>query len=1062
MVMRCFNTFLCVALVMFFFVMPARAQDAALSGTVQDATGAVLPGVSVTLTSKAQGTVRQQVTNEAGVYQFTFLPAGGYDIEISLVGFRTLRKELTLAVAQNSRLDFKLEVGEITDNVTVMATSEAVNTGSSELGTVVDNVRVVEMPLNGRTFYSLATLVPGVVPPRQGSSNAHRGGFNVAGSDETSNNFSLNGFENNDNATMAPLMRPSVDAIQEFTILTGVYPAQYGYGDGGQVIVTTKSGTNSFHGSVFEFIRNSAVLTARNFFQPPGPLPSFKRNQFGATLGGPIRKDKTFFFYTYEGFRDGSSVTSRETVPTVAMKNGDFSALLPGRIIQDPNTRQPFPGNIVPRSRLSPVGVALLDFYPEPTFATPAGSDPRSNYGFNGTRFENMNQHILKVDHTFSASDSGFLTANYYRAQATEWTGVPSCGGNPLPKFGCDGVIQSGIFGLTEVHVFSPTAVNEFRAGYMLETNPAFKHTLKTPFWSRFGIKPLTRSLDPSYPFEGPPTASIAGYSGWTNSLFDRSDNHQQLTDNFSWTHRTHTFKFGFNGASHGMNIWPPTTVAGSATFTNTSSGPTTGYGLADVLLGLPTRTALRPNPIKYGIRVWNLSAHVQDDYKVSSKLTLNLGLRWELNVPATAFPRIQTTFDPVKGIPVQEGTNGFGNRVFNSDRRLFAPRIGFAWQPSSDARTVLRGGVGTFFGNFPIWNRMSGIFAGYPVTTDNTYESSVSQPILLSDPFPSSNAATSKTLTGIDRNTRYPRSYQWSLGGQRQLTNDMVFEATYLGKAGNHIRVTDNINQPRPGPGTPAEVNARRPYPLYGTINFYTWGGNSRYHALQTRLQQHYSHGLSFLASYTYSHSTDNTGNPTNAYDRRTASGSSAFDIRHRAALSPVHELPFGSGRRFLTTGVMSQVVGGWQLSPLFQWQTGAPLTSTLTGNYSNTGGTTDRPDVISNPNENAPKTPQKWFNTSAFTLRPASGRPGAAYSFGNAGVGIIKSPALFNVDLAIVRTFKATERMQLQFRAELFNALNHTNFGYPNVVADDPQFGTINSALAARQSQFALKIVF
>lgn len=1046
-----------------FLVLPAWAQDAAVSGSVQDTTGAVLPGASIKLTSKAQGIVRQQLTNEAGVYQFTFIPAGTYDLEISLPGFKTLtRTDLTLAVAQNARLDFKLEVGNVADEVTVTADSGAVNTMSAELGAVVDNTRVVEMPLNGRTFYSLATLVPGVVPPRQGSSNAHRGGFNVSGADETSNNFSLNGFENNDNATMAPLLRPSIDAIQEFTILTGVYPAQYGYGDGGQVIVTTKSGTNSFHGSVFNFIRNSAVLTARNFFQAPGPLPSFKRNQFGATLGGPVQKDKTFLFYAYEGFRDGSSVNVLGNVPTVAMKNGDFSGLLPGRVLRDPITGQPFPGNIIPRSRLNPIGLALLDFYPDPTYATPAGSEPRNNYAFSGTRFENMNQHVLKVDHSFNARDSGFITANYYKADATERVSVPSCGGDPLPKFGCDGTIETAIFGVTEIHVFSPSMVNEFRLGYMLETNPSFKHTLTTPFWGLFGVKPLTTALDPSFPHQGPPTTSITGFTGFGNSLFDRDDDHWQLTDNFSWTRSRHTIKIGSNLASHGVNIWPPTAVSGSVSFTNTSSGPTTTYGLADVLLGLPASTTLRPNPVKYGTRVWNLSAYIQDDYKVNSRLTLNLGLRWELNAPATTQPRVQTSFDPVKGIPVQEGTNGYGKRIFNFDYGLYAPRFGFAWQPTSDGKTVVRGGAGTFFGNFPTWNRISGIYAGYPVTINNTYVSSVAQPVLLANPFPASNAVTSNTLTGIDRNTRYPRTYQWSFGIQRQMTNAMMFEITYMGKAGNHLRATDNINQPAPGPGTPAQVNARRPYPLYGTISYYKWDGNSRYHSMQSRLQQQYSHGLSFLASYTYSNSIDDTGPQTNASDRRTARGPSPFDIRHRLALSPVYELPFGAGKPLATTGVMSKILGGWQVSPLFQWQTGGPLTATLSGNFSNSGGTTDRPDVISDPNQNAPRTPQKWFNTAAFPLRTASGREGATYSFGNAGVGIIKSPGLANLDVSVVRTFTVRERVDVQFRAELFNALNHTNFGYPNVVADNTQFGTISTALPPRQSQFALKIIF
>ena len=1056
-----------IAFVLLFigvFAASGWAQEAAaVSGSVKDSTGAVLPGATLKLTSKSQGTVRQQFTNEAGVYQFTFLPPGTYDVEISMQGFKTLtRPDLTLTVAQNARLDFTLEVGAVTDTVTVSADSETVNTMSAELGAVVDNTRVTEMPLNGRTFFSLATLVPGVAPPTQGSSLGYRGGFNVSGSCEGCNNFSLNGIENNDNTTMAPMLRPSIDAIQEFTILTGVYPAQYGYGSGGQVIVTTKSGTNSFHGTVFDFLRNSAVLTARNAFQV-GDVPSFKRNQFGATLGGPIKTDKTFFFYSYEGLRVGSAVTNLGTVPTTAMKNGDFSVLLGRTTIVDPaNNRQPFPGNIIPPDRLSPIGKMLLSFYPDPTFDTAAGTLPASNYAYNATRTENMNQHIVKIDHTFSSKDSGFFTANYYKTDFIERISVPSCGASALPKFGCTGSIKIGIFGISEIHAFSPSMVNEVKVGYMVEKNPAIQGQLATPFWSSFGINPLTTSIDPGLPHAGPPTTAITGFTGFSNSLFVRNDPHWQITDNFSWTRSKHTIKTGTNITHHGTNLLPPTAVSGSVSFTNSSQGPTTGYAVADVLLGLPATTTLKPNPVKYYPRVAAISAYVQDDYKVSSRLTLNLGLRWEVNTPPKDLGHLQTSFDPVKGIPFQEGTNGFGEHMYDYDWHDFAPRFGFSFQPTGDGKTVVRGGAGTYFSNFSIWNSINGIYAGYPVTITNTYTSSIAQPVTLANPFPATNAVTSNTLAGIDQNHRNPRVYQWSLGIQRQLTNDMVAEITYLGSAGNHLRFTQNINQAPSGAGTPAQVNARRPYPAYGSINMYKWDGNSRYNSLQSRLQQRYSHGLSFLASYTYSHSIDDINNRTNQFDPQTGRGSSTFDIRQRLALSPVYELPFGEGKSFATAGVPSKVFGGWQVSPLFQWQTGNPLTVTLTQNYSNNGGTADRPDAISDPNKNAPHTQKKWFNTEAFILRPVNGAVGATYSFGNAGVGTVTTPGLVNLDLSIVRTFQAREGLKVQFRAELFNALNHTNFGYPNVQADNAQFGTISSALDPRQSQFALKIIF
>ncbi len=1050
-----------LCLVLLLFTTTAWAQDAALSGNIQDSSGAVLPGVQVKLTGKSQGTVRQRLTNEAGVYQFPFLPPGVYDLEIAFQGFKTLtRTDINLAVAQNARMDFKLEVGNVSDQVTVTSESETISTMTAELGAVVDNVRVVEMPLNGRNFFSLATLVPGVVPPTQGSSLGYRGGFNVSGSCEGCNNFSLNGIENNDNTTMAPMFRPSIDAIQEFTILTGVYPAQYGYGSGGQVLVTTKSGTNGFHGTVYDFLRNSAVLTARNFFQAPGPLPSLRRNQFGATLGGPIKTDKTFFFYSYEGLRVGSSVVQLQTVPTAAMRNGDFSAI--GRVLRDPSTGQPFPGNIIPANRISPTGQALLGFYPDPTFATATGGIPSNNYAYSALRTENMNQHILKVDHTFSQNDSMFVSANWYKTGFIERTSVPSCGASSLPKFGCTGSIKIGMIGLNEVHAFSPSMVNEARAGYMVEWNPAIQGQLATEFWSKVGITPLTTKIDPGLPHFGPPSTSILGFTGFSNSLFVRNDPHWQLSDNFSWTRSKHTIKLGTNATHHGTNLLPPTAVAGSVSFTNTSSGPTTTYGIADVLLGLPASTTLKPNPVKYYPRVASVAIYGQDDYKVNNKLTLNLGLRWEVNSPPIDRAHLQTSFDPVKGIPFKEGTNGFGNHMFRYDWHDFAPRVGFAWQPMGDGRTVVRGGAGTFYSNYSIWNSINGIYAGFPVTITNTYTSSVAQPVTLANPFPASNAVTSNNLAGIDPKHRNPRIYQWSLGLQRQVTNDMMFEVTYMGSAGNHIRLTQNINQAPPGAGTPAQVNARRPYPAYGTINMYKWDGSSRYNSVQSKLQQRYSHGLSFLLSYTFSHSLDDINNRTNQFDPRTARGPSTFDLRHRIAFSPVYELPFGSGKTWASSGVASKIAGGWQISPLFQWQTGNPLTPTLSGNYSNSGGTTDRPDVTGDPNANAPHTPQKWFNTSVFPSRPANGAAGATYSFGSAGVGIIKGPGMTNIDVSLVRTFHVHEKAKMQFRAEIFNALNHTNFGNPNVQADNAQFGTISTALDPRQSQFALKIIF
>ncbi|MBI4474907.1 MAG: TonB-dependent receptor [Acidobacteria bacterium] len=1060
--------------VLFLLISSAGAyaqNNATLSGNVQDTTGAIIPGATIKLTSQAQGIVRTAQTNEAGLYQFSFLPAGIYDIEVSIEGFKTVtQKDITIAVAQNLRRDISMEVGSVTENVTVSANVETINTESAEIGAIIDNTKVVEMPLNGRTFYSLATLTPGVAAPL--NNQGFRGAFSVAGACQTCNNFTLNGMDNNDPTVAIPNFRPSIDAIQEFNILTGIYGAQYGLGSGGQIIVSTKSGSNEFHGSVYEFLRNSA-MDARNFFSR-GPIPSFKRNQFGATFGGPIIRNKTFFFYSYEGLRLSQAVTQLTTVPMTAMKNGDFSGLLPARVIRDPLTNQPFPGNIIPPSRFNAVAVDLLKFYPEPAFPTPQGQQPSQNYLFNVPRPERYNQHSVKLDHQFSSKDSMYFTANYYKNSSIETGTSSTCNNTTLPAFPCDLSIKNEVFGVSETHIFSPSLINEARFAYTYTYTPSSARSGRIDFWGKYGVKPLLVSFAPKIPDKGVPQVTVTGFNGFPSArTFERDDPHWQISDTLSWTRNKHTAKFGVNILHYHTGNTDLSSQGGTLTFTNTSQGPTTGYAMADWLLGLPASTANTPYRYRNDINLMNIASFVQDDWKVTTRLTLNLGLRWEINTPITDDNHRLTNFDPVRGIPVTQanpamnapfGTPvvGFGERPYNFDWNGFAPRLGFSWQPFSDGKTVLRGGAGTFLNSYSLNNSLGGLFAGYPYQTTFTYTSSLTNPISLSNPF-SGNATTSNSLNGAEMNFKNARTYQWSFGIQRQIASDMVGDVTYFASRSNHLQATRNINQPPPGPGTPAQVNARRPYPAYGTINLYQWDRNASFHSLQTKLQKRYAYGLSFLATYMYSHNIDDLGTPPNQNDRSSIRGSSTTDVRHRFVASPVYELPFGKGRKFLANGVASAILGGWQISALIQSQTGNPQTPTLSGNFSNTAASNDRPDVYGDPNKNAPRTPQKWFDTSVFLpLRPASGQAGAAYSFGNAGKGIIKSPGLNTTDVSIVRSFSIRERATVQFRGEFFNVFNHTNFNFPNVQVDSPNFGAISSAQDPRQIQLALKILF
>jgi hypothetical protein len=1063
----------------------AAQNNGSISGTVLDSSGAVLPSAAVKLKSHEQGIVRSAQTNTSGVYQFSFLPPGTYDLEVSANGFKTTtRANETLAVAEDRRINLSMEIGNVAENVTVNAAEQALNTDNANLGAVLDNTKVVEMPLNGRVFWNLAELTPGVAPPAQGSSNGYRGGFNVLGAGEEFNNFSVNGFDNNNNTTNVPNFRPSIDAIQEFNIITGIYPAQYGFGSGGQIIVTTKSGTNEYHGSGYDFLRNQ-VMDSRNFFSPPGPIASFKRNQFGGTFGGPIKKDKTFFFYSYEGLRTVTGDAQLLTIPTVAMDSGNFSGI--PTVIKDPTTGAPFAGNIIPANRLNAVGVALMRAYPAPTFATPAGQSPNNNYDWAGGTVEHYNEDSLKLDHVFSAKDSAYITANWYRDVSEDQGNGTSCSSVALPGFSCHNELRSQIYGIAETHVFSPTMVNEARIGVDLIWLPEFTNTDGLGFFgsnSPFGINALIAPVL-RIPSSGYPTLNVTGYASLPATSFYYHQPNWQWTDTFSWTLGKHTIKTGFNvlhSASNTENIGSP---QGTVTFTNSSSGPTSGYAMADLALGLPATTSSNPYNYEWYPRGVNIASFIQDDYKISPSLTLNFGLRWDVDPPVTLNDHHLTSFNPTLGIPVTQANPapfapggaivvGFkGNNVYNTDWKDFGPRLGFAWQPFHDTKTVVRGGAGTFYDNISLFrDGQSSLWSGYPYSVSNTNTSSLTQPISLSNPYPTTGIVAKTTLAGITPTTELPRSYEWSLGVQRELAKDLLLEVTYFGSAGNHLGLSQNINQPAPGPGTPAQVNARRPYPAWGTISWWEWTGISSYESGQINLRKRYGYGLSFLFSYSYAHSIDDYASDgaapvTNSYNFLTARGSSNFDTRHRIVWSPVYELPFGKGKPFASQGLPAQIIGGWQLSGLFQFQTGSPLTATMSGNFSNSGGQTDRPDVIGNPNSNAPNTPQEWFNTAAFiATRAAANQPGATYSFGNEGRNVIIGPGLVNVDLSIVRNFLIRERIRIQFRGELFDALNHPNFGNPNVIANTPQFGTITATntngAGNRTIQVALKLNF
>src|SRR5215467_13139221 len=452
----------------------AQGPGASVVGEVRDPSGAIIASAKVTVRNVATNVARDTVTDNAGLFVARSLQPGSYEVSVESPGFkREVHSGIVLQVDQEARIDFKLQLGSTTEAVTVEAAAAVTATETASTGQVIENKKVVELPLNSREFYGLALLAPGAYQPSQNSTLGFRGGFNVAGANETNNNFSVNGIDNNDTGIDGPSFRPSVDSIQEFKLLTGIFAAEYGRSSGSQVVVVTRSGTNQFHGGLFEFLRNQK-MDAKNLFTPTGLDPAFKRNQFGGTVGGPIRRNRTFFFYSYEGLRLRQQISSLGTVPLPAMFSGDFSSLLAfSRPIQliNPLNRQPIPGNIIPAGLISSLGKQIVSYYPSPTFLTPAGSAPASNYNFSETRRETMNENSLKIDHLISSKDS--FSANYNRFRDPTFEPQNSlCGSSTLPLFGCDSSITAQLGAVTETHLFSPTIINEFRSGINRLVNP--------------------------------------------------------------------------------------------------------------------------------------------------------------------------------------------------------------------------------------------------------------------------------------------------------------------------------------------------------------------------------------------------------------------------------------------------------------------------------------------------------------------------------------------------------------------------------------------------------------
>ena len=1084
-----------VCLLSLFILVPGlRSQSVrgTILGTVTDSSGAVVGRATITARQTATGLTRTEVTSESGEYSIQQLPVGTYVVTAEQPGFKkTERTGIELRVDDRLRIDLTLDVGQVTDTVAVEATAPIINTDSSTVGNVVDNKKVTELPLNGRNFLQLNLLVPGVNQGVKGSQNQTQGGsISVNGVREQGNNFLLDGMDNNDLAINQYAVAISTEAIQEFKVQASTYSAEFGRSPGAQVNVATKAGTNEVHGVLYEYLRNDA-LDAKNFFDRPGRIPEYRRNQYGTSVGGPIKKNKTFFFGNFEGNRIRQGITKVATEPTAAFKSGNFSAL--PTIIYDPATlhsvngvliRDPFPGNIIPTNRITSAGQAVANLYPDPN--TPSTSVASGLYTSSPTKVDDFNQFTVRVDHRFNDNHSIFARYSYSKENRFDTFDSFCAGSNTVPGFGCNTLNGGQQVVLDYIWLVTPTMVNEARTSFTRVRGGIFQQNEGNDISTKLGIAGTSRNPQDF----GVPIVTATGYDRLgeaTNLPQDRHDNTFEWADSLSKTSGRHTSKFGFEIRRFGENFLFDSSARGTLNFTpfytaqalvssagvvNAVSG--TGNAIADLLLGDVNTASVSRSfaginaSTVAGLRQTSTNLFSQDDFRVLPNLTINIGVRWEYNAPTIDKYNHLATFDPTfpnsTPLPFIRTSTSATPNIYNASKKEFSPRFGFAWTPFGP-KTVIRGGYGLFW-DVKLLNVILNSALTAPFLTGYSFSQSTNgvPNISLANPYGGTSGGPAIPSTSWVENPfkdGYVQQYNFNI--QHQLTGSIGLTAGYVGSKGTHLDMSYDANEPAP---TASFTQALRKYPTFAAISVRSAGASSNYNALQLSAEKRFSHGLSFLAGYTRSKSIDNSSlwnstavDVTNFHLER---GLSTFDTRNRFVASYTYDVPYGHGRSFGSSApkIVDLLLGGWQTNGIVSIQSGNPLDPSTGLQLSGTQ-TGTRPDVTCNPND-FPHDPAKWFNTSCFSNN-FIGR------YGTAGRNIIIGSPTHDFDTALLKRFPlGKEQRYLQFRAEFFNLFNHPNFDNPNVVDTSATFGKITSAgvqdtrASSRQIQFALRLVF
>ena len=1094
----------------------AQSPTATITGIVRDPQGATIPGVEVAATAVATKQKIVYTSNDDGLFSLRQLPIGEYVIEAEKAGFRRyIRRGLLLTTGQNLQLDIQMEVGAVSESITVSGSATLLETRTSDVSQLVEGKAVEDLPLGDRRSLNLIQMTGAAV--FIGYDSGQKPNFSLAGSRQQSQMFWIDGGtgQNMRLGIGQVDLDPPVETVAEVKIMANGYAAEYGGSNGGVIVATTKSGTNELHGSLFEYLRNEK-LDAANFFAPivdgrknKAPL---RYNVFGATIGGPVwlpkiynGKDRTFFFFAYEGSRRRDGGIRTLTVPTLLQRAGDFSqttnaagALIP---IFDPDstenvsgrlTRTQFAGNRIPSARIDPVAAKVASFYPEPNRVADslAGAN---NFRANFVNILTRNNFTAKVDHNLSARDR----VNGRYLYNSDDTGVTSVFPNPGADSTNATVRHQNYFYGSWTRTATPTVVNDLRVTYSNRVNHAFSLGLGGNWATQFGLRGVPDGAFPEF--------AAAGFTALGSASQERRQfpiEQYQIVNNLSWIRGKHSFKFGGEiRPSFNYEINRPT-ASGAFGFSLLGTGQpgvaTSGNGLATMLLGFVTGFSARETELldRYS---WYLAGFAQDDWNVTRDLTLNIGLRWETDTAMSDRNNRGNSFDttqinPISGTPGVVkflGVNGFRDtRLYLTDWNNLGPRFGFAWKPFGSTVSVFRGAYGIAYAH--------PFDAGVPNSSSLGYERSAVlntpdngitapfllrngvnvslQPAALSDGFGAVRVGQQPTtaVTFFESDRRAGYTHMFNFGYQREIGMGFLTEISFLGNL-SHKQPSGNISLNQVTPQRLAEViplgrnptQADRPFPQFSNVAIQNPSlGDTRYYAGVLRVERRFQNGYSVLGTYTWARAFNNYTHVgtlgadvgfSEFYNPRADWGPTGNDVRHRFTLTSVYDIPVGKGKRFLSNSWLGAVVGNWSLGGLLTLQTAEPFTVTTQVNntFVNSAGA-QRADVLRDPNlPNEEKSLGRWFDTSAF-VQPQQ------FTFGNQGVNILRADGLINLDMSILRNFPIGESKKLQIRGEFFNFTNHPNFGGPGATLNGPGFGIVSSAGPGRRIQIGARFVY